>query len=129
MRAQAPQARGGGTSPNPRRSGSIRPEHPPVRRPVRMPRARLPDLRDVSERDLCLRSGSAAPRRASPSALPPRASQRTLDPLFGARRPARVVLVRLVHVAVALAVLDAGEDVAEQGGLATLKLPGEFVQD
>ena len=46
-----------------------------------------------------------------------------------ARRPVLVVLVRLVHVPVALAVLHSGQDVAEQRCLAILKLPGEFVQD
>src|SRR5207302_1588527 len=52
-----------------------------------------------------------------------------LDALFGAGRPARVVLVRLIHVAVALAVLDAGQDVSEQSRLAILELAGELVQD
>src|SRR5947208_4343369 len=52
-----------------------------------------------------------------------------LNSLFVARRPARVVLVGLVHVAVALAVLNACQDVSEQSRLAILKLAGELVQD
>src|SRR5207249_6307416 len=67
------------------------------------------------------RQGSAHPHRALLSGA--------LDPFFGARRAVRVVLVRLVHVAVALAVLDTGQDVAEQSRLAILELTTEFVQD
>src|SRR6266567_3684107 len=52
-----------------------------------------------------------------------------LDPLCVARRLAGVVLVRLVHVSIALAVLYPGQHIAKQLGLATLELPTEFVQD